>query len=727
MRLGGIDIDCDAHLVGHSDADLLLHAITDALLGAANLGDIGQMFPNTDPANRGRDSADMLRLAWEKVRQAGFRLVNLDCVVQTEIPKLSPVRGTLIASIAEILQVDPAAIGLKGKTGEGSGPIGHKELAEATVVALLAQTGNSALANQPSLAVSTDPKPIAPSVPSPSPRHAPPPREPDMTEALHDSSRLAPNLRVYNTLTKTKEPLMTQQPGAVGMYLCGPTVYAPAHIGHMVGPVIFDTIKRYLVYCGYSVTWVVNITDIDDKLIQRSNQLGISMPQLATQMTADYLSNLQALGVDQIDHLPRATDHIPEIIQFVQELIDRGYAYASEGDVFFDVARDSQYGQLSNRSADSQQGEGGEAASRKRSPGDFALWKKAKAGEPSWESPWGAGRPGWHIECSAMSRRILGKTFDIHGGGLDLVFPHHENESAQSRCCHGAPMVRYWMHNGLMRASEAAGKVGGRSDREATPADTSSKISRSKGAGGLAKLIEQQTGERLRFFLLRTQYRSTNVFGEEPLQEAGTALETFYRLFQRYERLLGQSPFDIDPNRRRASFVAPPLQHPVVDQVLAMRESFLTKMDDDFNTGGAVSDLFDLARSLNRFIESAKLEESQHRTPEALEVLRVGMAILRELSAILGLFQKPVQTQSSQGDDAQLVDDLMKILLQIRAQARQNKDFATADLVRNGLTALKIAVQDLKEGSTWSRQGPCQKLLAAFWVSTPVWGSPATQ
>ncbi|MFN7706985.1 MAG: 2-C-methyl-D-erythritol 2,4-cyclodiphosphate synthase, partial [bacterium] len=204
--------------MGHSDADLLLHAITDALLGAANLGDIGQMFPNTDPANRGRDSADMLRLAWEKVRQAGFRLVNLDCVVQTEIPKLSPMRSDLVASIAEILQVDRAAIGLKGKTGEGSGPIGQKELAEATVVALLARTGNSALPNSQSDEASSssesDPNPIALPVHSPSPRHSPPPREPDMTEALHDSSRLAPNLRVYNTLTKTKEPLMTQKPGA---------------------------------------------------------------------------------------------------------------------------------------------------------------------------------------------------------------------------------------------------------------------------------------------------------------------------------------------------------------------------------------------------------------------------------------------------------------------------------------------------------------------------------
>ena len=336
------------------------------------------------------------------------------------------------------------------------------------------------------------------------------------------------SIRIYNTLSKTKEPLVTVEPGKVGMYLCGPTVYAPAHIGHMVGPVIFDTIKRYLVYSGYEVTWVVNITDVDDKLINKSREKGISMFQLATQMTADYLSNLQALGVDQIDRLPRATDNMEEIIHFIQELIDRGFAYASGGDVFFDVTRDPQYGQLSNRSADAQQGEGGEAAAKKRSSGDFALWKSAKAGEPSWKSPWSEGRPGWHIECSAMSRRILGKTFDIHGGGLDLLFPHHENELAQSGCCHGQPMVRYWMHHGLMRASENTGKVGGKSDRQPEPqADVSTKISRSKGAGGLAQLIEKQTGERLRFFLLRTHYRSTSVFGDEPLAEAGVPIDTF--------------------------------------------------------------------------------------------------------------------------------------------------------------------------------------------------------
>src|SRR5690606_36162206 len=251
-------------------------------------------------------------------------------------------------------------------------------------------------------------------------------------------------IRVYNTLTNRKEVFQTVQPGKVGIYLCGPTVYKPSHIGHMVGPVIFDVIKRYLTYRGYEVTLVVNITDVDDKLINESNSRGITMKALAEEMTADYMQNLAAMGVDTIDHFPRATEHMDGIIKLTQQLIDRGFAYASDGDVYFDVTRDTDYGKLSNRSLEHMQGAGGETAERKRSPMDFALWKSAKPGEPSWDSPWGKGRPGWHIECSAMSRELLGETFDIHGGGLDLVFPHHENEIAQSECCHGKPQARYW-------------------------------------------------------------------------------------------------------------------------------------------------------------------------------------------------------------------------------------------------------------------------------------------
>lgn len=219
----------------------------------------------------------------------------------------------------------------------------------------------------------------------------------------------APSIRVYSTLTRTKEPFEPVQPGKVGMYLCGPTVYKPSHIGHMVGPVIFDAIKRYLVYSGYKVTWVVNITDVDDKLINESNSRGMTMAALAEEMTADYQRNLAALGVDTIDHFPKATENIDEILRLTQRLIDKGFAYASDGDVYFDVGKDPQYGKLSRRSLESMQGEGGEMAERKRSPADFALWKSAKAGEPSWDSPWGKGRPGWHIECSAMSGRLLGE------------------------------------------------------------------------------------------------------------------------------------------------------------------------------------------------------------------------------------------------------------------------------------------------------------------------------
>jgi cysteinyl-tRNA synthetase len=508
------------------------------------------------------------------------------------------------------------------------------------------------------------------------------------------------SIRIYNTLTKTKENFQTIQPNQVGMYLCGPTVYAEAHIGHMVGPVIFDTIKRYLVYSGFSVTWVVNITDVDDKLINKSREKGISMFQLATAMTADYLSNLQSLGVDQIDHLPRATDNMDEIIRFVEELIALGFAYATGGDVFFDVLKDPAYGRLSNRSVDEQQGEGGGAASRKRSPGDFALWKSARSDEPSWPSPWGLGRPGWHIECSAMSRRILGKTFDIHGGGLDLVFPHHEN---------GQPMVTYWLHNGLMQAAEAKGKVGGKNDRDvpvAAIATTETKISRSKGAGGLAALIEKHTGERIRFFLLRSHYRSTTIFGDEQLAEAGGSLETFYRLIQRFERLTNLSFYketDLPCARTRASFVPPASKNNSVEEVARLRTEFLNKMDDDFNTGGATGDLFEIARCINRFIDSSGLEEAANRTPTNLQALTDSMKILKELSAILGIFLKPPKQSNANEDATELLDGLVKLLIQVRAEARTKRDFAMSDSVRNGLTAIGVALQDGKEGTTWSR------------------------
>lgn len=518
-------------------------------------------------------------------------------------------------------------------------------------------------------------------------------------------SNSLPAIRVYNTLTKLKEPLQTVQPGHVGIYLCGPTVYKPAHIGHMVGPVIFDTIKRYLVYSGYRVTWVVNITDVDDKLIGQARERDIPMSQVATEMTMDYMANLKALGVDQIDHMPKATEHIDEIIRFIGELIERGHAYESGGDVFFDVASDPGYGKLSNRSADEQQGEGGGAASKKRSSGDFALWKSAKPGEPSWDSPWGAGRPGWHIECSAMSRRLLGKTFDIHGGGLDLVFPHHENEVAQSECCHGQPMVKYWLHNGLMRAG-TAGKVGGKADRETTAAEATeaatvdTKISRSKGAGGLADLIARQGGERLRFFLLRTHYRSTIVFGEAEVAEAGIGLESFWRLIERFQRVTGASFYELKPATRRTAGDFDPAGDALLGELKQRRDAFLAHMDDDFNTGAAISELFEIARSLNKFVDQHQLEEKAAAQPALVATFTRGATVLRELAAILGLFRAPVAAAGGAGKE-ELVEQLMGLIIELRADARQKKDFATADKIRQSLTNCGVSLEDRKGVTLW--------------------------
>ncbi|HYN00150.1 MAG TPA: cysteine--tRNA ligase [Aestuariivirgaceae bacterium] len=497
-------------------------------------------------------------------------------------------------------------------------------------------------------------------------------------------------IRVYNTLTKQKEPFETVVPGKVGIYLCGPTVYKESHIGHMVGPVIFDTIKRYLVYCGYVVNWVVNITDVDDKLIAQQRERGVPMSLIAEEMTIDYLNNLRALGVDQIDRMPKATEHIPGIIQFTQSLIDKGFAYAAGGDVFFDVAKDPGYGKLSNRRPDEQQGEGGGAASKKRSPGDFALWKAAKPGEPAWDSPWGKGRPGWHIECSAMSKAILGETFDIHGGGLDLVFPHHENELAQSECCHGKPMVKYWLHNGLLKASADGGKVGG-------------KVSRSEGAGGLADIIAAQGGERIRFFLLKTHYRSTVVYGDEGLEEAAGNLETFYRFFERFGRITKQRFFNLPAPASRVEGDFDPGTDALLKVVYQQRMRFLEKMDDDFNTGGAVGELFEMVRELNRHADQAQLEDIADLKDPRIVAFVKAARVLRELCNILGLFRRTPPKRG--GANEGVVPKLMQLLIDLRTEARAKKDFATGDKIRITLAEGGITLEDRKGGGTEWRIG----------------------
>jgi cysteinyl-tRNA synthetase len=538
-------------------------------------------------------------------------------------------------------------------------------------------------------------------------------RIPIHTDNTEDETDTNMPLRVYNTLSRQKEDFQTVVPGKVGMYLCGPTVYKPAHIGHMVGPVIFDTIKRYLTYLGYDVTWVVNITDVDDKLIAGAEKKKISVEALATEMTQDYFDNLKTMGVDSIDRFPFATEHIGEMQAMIQTLIEKGFAYPLNGDVYFEVTKDDDYGKLSHRNVEEMiAGTRVEANDTKRNPADFALWKKSKPGEPAWDSPWGRGRPGWHIECSAMSAKYLGETFDIHGGGLDLMFPHHENELAQSESCTGKTFARYWLHNGLMQAKSAdgkiqGGKVGGGHDRHGDlvadqAAQEANKLSGSKQAASVKELFAVHPPETIRFFLLATHYRSPIDFSDENITQTGKSLERFYRLFEAYERITGQSFYDLAISKSRADSKPLSSGNPLRAELDPLRNRYLDAMDDDFNTGGAVGVLFEMSRTLNGFIGDQKLDGAGASNRESVAALTEGLTQLKELANLLGVFVKPAPKKEPAADDG-LTGALMQLVIEIRAEARKSKNFALSDKIRDSLAALKVTIEDRPEGTTWKR------------------------
>jgi cysteinyl-tRNA synthetase len=500
------------------------------------------------------------------------------------------------------------------------------------------------------------------------------------------------SIRIYNTLTQTKEPLQTVRPGHVGMYVCGPTVYSYSHIGHMVGPVIFDTVKRYLVYSGYQVTWVVNITDVDDKLINRVRAEGAGTAEvsarvkaLAEDVTADYLRCLKALNVKGIDHMPRATDHIGDIIAITRDLIGKGFAYAAEGDVYFDVTKDNDYGKLSHRNPDElEAGARIEPTEKKRHPGDFALWKGSKPGEPAWESPWGPGRPGWHIECSAMSAKLLGPHFDIHGGGLDLVFPHHENEVAQSESHTGQTFATYWMHNGLLTK-------GGRKISKSDP-DTIVQMN---------DLLSKYDPDTIRSLLLSSHYRRPIDYSNDRLDEINRGLQAFRNLFGRFQRISGKSYFDLIAPARRDHSTAP--IEVELAEVIELRTRFLEAMDDDFNTGGALGALFDMVRVLNRFADQERLELSDCEAAKR-EAFVAGVGTLKELTNLLGLFEAPLGETLDQGDA--LSGPLMELLISLRAQLRKAKNFALADQIRDRLNEIGVRLEDRAEATTWKYESP---------------------
>ncbi|HEX8324295.1 MAG TPA: cysteine--tRNA ligase [Tepidisphaeraceae bacterium] len=482
------------------------------------------------------------------------------------------------------------------------------------------------------------------------------------------------SLRVYNTLSREKEPFAPLRDGHVGIYLCGPTVYKPPHLGHLVGPVIFDTIKRYLTFKGYRVNWVVNVTDVDDKIIIEADRRGITFKALAEEQTALYMTVLDRLNVrSNIDHFPRASEHMPDIVAMIQTLIAKGHAYApGGGDVWFDTASDADYGKLSNRKlADQEAGLRDLAGQGKKLPSDFALWKATKPGEPSWPSPWGNGRPGWHIECSAMSAKYLGNTFDIHGGGDDLKFPHHENELAQSECAHGGTFVKYWLHNGLTKVKTKAASGEWKSE----------KMSKSLGnVMDAADLLDTHGPDVLRYLLLSTHYRSPIEFSDEALDNTKKAIGVFSRLLERTSRLRQVAASD-------DSALAQPFE-----------DKFVVSMDDDFNTAGAIAALHEMAGAINGEIERSGVENAAD--PSSVAVVLAAAGRFKFLAGLLGLTFAPPEKKKDDG----LTDPLMQLIIRLRAEARKRKDFATADAIRDGLNELKITLEDKKDGTVW-RQG----------------------
>jgi cysteinyl-tRNA synthetase len=508
-------------------------------------------------------------------------------------------------------------------------------------------------------------------------------------------------LRVHDTLTRQKTDFRPVQPGKVGMYLCGPTVYKPSHVGHMVGPVIFDTVKRYLTYLGYQVTFVVNITDVDDKLIKQAALEGVTVPALAERVTQDYVASLKRLGVASIDHMPRVSTHVKEIIGVISGLIEKGFAYPAGGDVYFDISKDEDYGKLCRR--DPEQMEAGariEVSDKKRNPGDFALWKAAKPGEPSWESPWGPGRPGWHIECTAMAMKTLGATLDIHGGGLDLTFPHHENELAQSESYSGKPFALYWMHNGLMRIQKprGEGEAGKIKDSVGGPAQSEEMHKSAGNAVVISEVFKRHEPETLRLLLLSTHYRSPLVYSEERLQELRRSLENFYRFFERYARVTKEDFYRLEAPARVGPFAAPP-GHPFLQDVARLRGLFLEAMDDDFNTGAAVGVLFELLTTLNRYADEKRLEDGPG--PDCVASFERGVVVLRELGGILGLFQSP--PASAGGGSDEFVGQLMQLLIDLRNEARKSKNYALGDMIRSRLGQLGVTLEDRPGGTGWRR------------------------
>jgi len=488
-------------------------------------------------------------------------------------------------------------------------------------------------------------------------------------------------LKIFNTLTGAKELFEPLEQGRVRMYVCGVTVYDRCHIGHARAAVVFDVIFRYLAYSCYEVEYVRNFTDVDDKIIRRANEEGVSSTAIAERYIEAFYEDMDALGVLRPTREPRATEHIQEMVEHVQRLEKAGHAYAVDGDVYFDVGSYPQYGRLSKRPLDEMAaGARVEVDSRKKSPLDFALWKASKPGEPSWDSPWGPGRPGWHIECTVMGQKYLGTTFDIHGGGKDLVFPHHENEVAQAEADSGKPFANYWVHNGFVNI-----------DKE--------KMSKSLGNFfTIHDVLDRVHPEVLRLFLLSHHYRSPVDYNDASLRDAAAGLDRLYGTLERLDQALaGQSV----PNQVPVAELGNG-ERAVHQAVLGLFNEFDQAMNDDFNTAEALGHLHRCARQLGAY-----LHEGFEPSERSLAVLDYAGQSLRKLGSVLGLLQEQpaeyFRRQREGGLDQSGLDAAaIEVKIAERTAARQAKDWARADVVRDELAAMGIELKDGPEGTTWT-------------------------
>ena len=460
-------------------------------------------------------------------------------------------------------------------------------------------------------------------------------------------------LTIYNTLTGKKEPFQSIQPKHVRMYVCGVTVYDYCHIGHARSALVFDVIRRHLECSGYRVDFVKNFTDVDDKIIKRANEQGVSCDTITAKYIQAYYDDMGRLGVRPASIEPKATQHMADIVQLTETLIAKGLAYQVAGDVYFEVAKYPDYGRLSKRRLeDLQAGARVDIDERKRHPMDFALWKSSKPGEPSWPSPWGPGRPGWHIECSAMSMRHLGETFDIHGGGMDLIFPHHENEIAQTESYTGKPFARYWIHNGILQ-------LGGE------------KMSKSLGnIVSIKEFLKKRDADVMRMLVLSGNYRAPLIFNEETQVAAEKSLERLKSAFR--------------PASASAKGLSPEAASALTNQTETTHQSFTTAMDDDFNTPLALAALYELVKAINTARDNDATDDQ----------LQPAQATLRELTGVLGL---RLEEKQGTGDADKFID----LLVEVRNEVRQQKLWQLSDLIRNQLKELGVVIEDSKEGTKW--------------------------